>query len=80
MQNIKSVRHLNGIAVRLLHRQLESRGAELRIPFQLRIGLRRSKFAGLMHWQLKFRCGLLEIRALFQQRLREIGRAIGEFL
>ena len=34
----------------------------------------------IMHRQLKFRCRLLEIRALFQQRLCEVGRAIGEFL
>ena len=80
MQNIKSIRHLDGIAVRVLGRQLESRGAKLPVAFKLRIGLRRSEFPGLLHWQLKFRCRLLEIRTLSQQRLREVGRAIGQFL
>ena len=66
--------------MRFLGGQLESRGAKLRIDFQLRIRFGSSEFDGLVQWQLKFRCRLLEIRALFQQRLREVGRAIGQFL
>jgi len=63
--------------MRLLCGQLESGRHKLLIAFQLRIGFRSSEFAGLMHRQLKFRCRLFKVRVFFQQRLREISRAIG---
>ena len=66
MQDIKSIRHLNRITVRLLRREFKSSGAELRIRFHLRVGRCCSKFTGLMHFQLKFLSGLLEICAFLQ--------------
>ena len=80
MQNKKSIRYLDRITVRLLDRQLESRCAKLGIDFQLRVELGCSELARLMHWQLRFYSRLFEICPLLQQRLREIGRAIGQLL
>ena len=80
MQNGKAVGGLERIAVRFLLRQLERSLIQLRIRFQFRIGRGASEFAGRLHRQLKLRCDLMKIGALLQQRLREIVRAIGQFL
>ena len=62
VQNIKPIRLLKHITIRLRRRQLKRGRSYLRV-LQLRIGRGQSKFTGRLHWQLELRSDLTEISA-----------------